>query len=96
MIHFHRMHLVTWRKDVTGEGSQNYMNNQLLIAGNSIIYRFCLQEVIEGLNIQPDGIYVDCTFGGGGHSKAILGKLSEKGKLVAFDQDEDARKKSAG
>jgi 16S rRNA (cytosine1402-N4)-methyltransferase len=40
----------------------------------------------------PDGIYVDCTFGGGGHSKAILGLLSEKGKLVAFDQDGDARK----
>ncbi len=51
-----------------------------------------LDEVIEGLNIRPDGIYVDCTFGGGGHSKAILAKLSEKGKLVAFDQDDDARK----
>lgn len=51
-----------------------------------------LDEVIDGLNIQPDGIYVDCTFGGGGHSKAILAKLSEKGKLVAFDQDDDARK----
>lgn len=51
-----------------------------------------LNEVIEGLNIQPDGIYVDCTFGGGGHSKAILQKLSAKGKLVAFDQDDDARK----
>ena len=49
-------------------------------------------EVIKGLNIQPDGIYVDCTFGGGGHSKAILEKLSAKGKLVAFDQDEDAKK----
>jgi len=51
-----------------------------------------LHEVLEGLNIQPDGIYVDCTFGGGGHSKAILEKLSSKGKLVAFDQDDDARK----
>ncbi len=51
-----------------------------------------LDEVIEGLQIQPDGIYVDCTFGGGGHSKAILEKLSVKGKLVAFDQDDDARK----
>jgi 16S rRNA (cytosine1402-N4)-methyltransferase len=49
-------------------------------------------EVIDGLNLRPDGIYVDCTFGGGGHSKAILAKLSEKGKLVAFDQDDDARK----
>ncbi len=51
-----------------------------------------LDEVIDGLNIQPDGIYVDCTFGGGGHSKAILERLSAKGKLVAFDQDDDARK----
>ena len=51
-----------------------------------------LNEVIEGLHIQPDGVYVDCTFGGGGHSKAILERLSAKGKLFAFDQDEDARK----
>lgn len=51
-----------------------------------------LNEVIESLNIQPGGTYVDCTFGGGGHSKAILEKLSAKGKLIAFDQDDDARK----
>ena len=51
-----------------------------------------LKETIEGLKIQPDGIYVDCTFGGGGHSKAILEQLSSRGKLVAFDQDDDARK----
>ncbi len=51
-----------------------------------------LTETIESLNINPDGIYVDCTFGGGGHSKAILEKLSANGKLVAFDQDDDARK----
>ena len=50
-----------------------------------------LNEVIEGLHINPDGIYVDCTFGGGGHAKAILEKLSAKGKLVAFDQDEAAK-----
>src|SRR5687768_12753807 len=50
-----------------------------------------LNEVIESLDIRPDGIYVDCTFGGGGHSRAILEKLNEKGKLVAFDQDADAR-----
>ena len=49
-----------------------------------------LQECIEGLDIQPGGIYVDVTFGGGGHSKAILEKLGEKGILVAFDQDQDA------
>ncbi len=51
-----------------------------------------LNETIEGLHIKPDGIYVDCTFGGGGHSKLILEKLSTEGKLIAFDQDEDARK----
>jgi 16S rRNA (cytosine1402-N4)-methyltransferase len=51
-----------------------------------------LAETIDGLNINPDGIYVDCTFGGGGHSKAILSTLSKSGKLVAFDQDEDAKK----
>jgi 16S rRNA (cytosine1402-N4)-methyltransferase len=51
-----------------------------------------LKEVIESLQIKPDGIYVDCTFGGGGHSKAILEKLGPKGKLVAFDQDKEALK----
>ncbi len=51
-----------------------------------------LREAIEGLNIKADGVYVDCTFGGGGHSRAILERLNENGILVAFDQDEDARK----
>lgn len=51
-----------------------------------------LNEVLEGLAIKPDGIYVDVTFGGGGHSRAILEKLNAKGKLVAFDQDEDAKR----
>ncbi len=51
-----------------------------------------LMETIDGLKIAPGGIYVDCTFGGGGHSKGILEKLGVNGKLVAFDQDEDARK----
>lgn len=50
-----------------------------------------LQEVISALNIKPDGIYVDCTFGGGGHSGEILKHLNLKGKLLAFDQDADAR-----
>lgn len=49
-------------------------------------------ETLEGLNIQPDGVYVDCTFGGGGHSRGILERLSKKGKLIAFDQDADAQK----
>lgn len=51
-----------------------------------------LHESIEGLNIQPDGFYVDVTFGGGGHSKEILNRLGKKGKLIAFDQDEDAER----
>ncbi len=51
-----------------------------------------LKEAIEGLNIQPDAVYVDCTFGGGGHSRAILQHLSNKGKLIVFDQDEAAKK----
>lgn len=50
-----------------------------------------LQEVISGLNIRPDGVYVDCTFGGGGHSREILRHLDDKGKLFAFDQDADAQ-----
>lgn len=51
-----------------------------------------LQEAIKGLQIKPGGVYVDCTFGGGGHSRAILQHLNDKGALFAFDQDEDARK----
>ena len=49
-----------------------------------------LDPSIEGLNIRPDGVYVDVTFGGGGHSKAILNKLNENGRLFGFDQDSDA------
>lgn len=51
-----------------------------------------LNECLAALNIKSDGIYVDCTFGGGGHSQAILQQLNENGKLIVFDQDEDARK----
>ncbi len=49
-----------------------------------------LKETVDGLNINPDGVYVDVTFGGGGHSREILSRLSDKGRLFAFDQDEDA------
>jgi 16S rRNA (cytosine1402-N4)-methyltransferase len=52
-----------------------------------------LNETIEGLNINPDGIYVDCTMGGAGHSSEILKRLSNKGKLYCFDQDDYAIKK---
>jgi 16S rRNA (cytosine1402-N4)-methyltransferase len=49
-----------------------------------------LDEAVEGLNIKPEGVYVDCTLGGAGHSSLILSKLGENGKLIAFDQDETA------
>jgi len=49
-----------------------------------------LQEVIDNLQIRPDGTYVDATFGGGGHSRAILSQLGPNGRLLVFDQDEDA------
>ncbi|MBP3850025.1 MAG: 16S rRNA (cytosine(1402)-N(4))-methyltransferase RsmH [Prevotella sp.] len=51
-----------------------------------------LKESVDGLDIQPDGIYVDVTFGGGGHSKEILSRLGKKGQLYSFDQDADAEK----
>jgi len=49
-----------------------------------------LSETVEGLNIKEDGVYVDVTFGGGGHSRKILESLGPKGRLIAFDQDKDA------
>ncbi|WP_438963644.1 16S rRNA (cytosine(1402)-N(4))-methyltransferase RsmH [Winogradskyella sp.] len=49
-----------------------------------------LKETVDGLNIKPEGIYVDVTFGGGGHSKELLSRLGKDGKLFAFDQDKDA------
>ncbi len=50
-----------------------------------------LKESVEGLNVKPNGVYVDVTFGGGGHSREILKRLNENGKLFAFDQDPDAQ-----
>lgn len=49
-----------------------------------------LTEAVDGLNIKPNGVYVDVTFGGGGHSHEILKRLNKQGKLIAFDQDKDA------
>ncbi|MDD4199075.1 MAG: 16S rRNA (cytosine(1402)-N(4))-methyltransferase RsmH [Paludibacter sp.] len=49
-----------------------------------------LAETIDGLNIKPEGVYVDCTFGGGGHAREVLKRLGKNGKLLGFDQDEDA------
>ncbi|MFM1794660.1 MAG: hypothetical protein RL642_1045 [Bacteroidota bacterium] len=50
-----------------------------------------LKEAVDALSIKPDGVYVDCTFGGGGHSREILSRLNENGRLFAFDQDPDAK-----
>ena len=50
-----------------------------------------LKETVDGLNIKPDGVYVDVTFGGGGHSREILSRLGPNGRLFGFDQDEDAQ-----
>src|SRR5215218_8240213 len=50
-----------------------------------------LDEVLENLQVKPDGVYVDCTFGGGGHSRGILERLNKDGRLIAFDQDTDAQ-----
>lgn len=50
-----------------------------------------LKETVEGLKIEPGGVYVDCTLGGGGHARAILKQLGPSGKLIAFDQDADAQ-----
>lgn len=53
-----------------------------------------LKETVDGLNVNPDGVYVDVTFGGGGHSREIMKRLGVNGRLFAFDQDEDALKNS--
>ena len=51
------------------------------------------KECITALNIDPQGVYVDATFGGGGHSTLILNALGDNGRLLGFDQDEDAKSK---
>ncbi len=75
-----------WRSDSrTRENAKATSKNQMY--HNPVL----LEECLDGLDIQPEGVYVDVTFGGGGHSKAILARLGEKGRLFAFDQDPDAR-----
>ena len=64
------------------------MNSEL----NTYHVPVMLAECLDGLNIKPDGVYVDLTFGGGGHSRAILERLGEGGHLYSFDQDLDAMK----
>lgn len=68
--------------------------NSVTLPGSGLIYHTpaLLNETIEGLDIKPHGVYVDVTFGGGGHSREILKHLGKTGKLIGFDQDEDAVK----
>src|SRR5687767_9667122 len=58
--------------------------------GNSYHIPVLLQQTVDGLITNPDGVYADVTYGGGGHSQEILKRLTQKGKLYAFDQDEEA------
>ena len=69
------------------------MKKEKAITSSTSVYHLpvLLNEVIDNLSIHPSGVYVDCTFGGGGHARAILERLDSEGKLVAFDQDADAR-----
>jgi 16S rRNA (cytosine1402-N4)-methyltransferase len=68
-------------------------NRRSEIVNQAISYHVpvLFHETIEALNIKPNGVYVDCTFGGGGHSRGILERLDKRGKLIAFDQDADAQ-----
>ncbi|MEM8507501.1 MAG: 16S rRNA (cytosine(1402)-N(4))-methyltransferase RsmH [Bacteroidota bacterium] len=70
---------------------KKYRNRYLIAVENSGYHQpVLLEAAVAGLDIQKEGVYVDVTFGGGGHSRKILEQLGEKGRLIAFDQDEDA------
>lgn len=75
-------------------GDSNKIVKSTLSVDSSVTYHVpvMLQEAIDGLAVKPSGVYVDCTFGGGGHSKEILKRLGKDGKLFVFDQDTEARK----
>ena len=74
------------------EQSNSQVENASSLSNNGSSYHVpvLFSEVIEGLNIKTDGTYVDCTFGGGGHSRGILEMLGKEGRLIAFDQDANA------
>jgi 16S rRNA (cytosine1402-N4)-methyltransferase len=68
-------------------------NSQLPFSNNEAYHvPVLLNETLDGLQIKPDGIYVDCTLGGGGHASGLLKRLNEHGRLFAFDQDADAKR----
>ena len=81
--------MVDMSKQASNERSTMQQSNNSAIHYHTPVL---LNEAIEGLNIKPNGIYVDCTFGGGGHSRAILQQLDENGRLYVFDQDAAAKK----
>ena len=64
----------------------------MIVTAETYHVQVLLKESIDGLAIQPDGVYVDTTYGGGGHSSEILRRLGPKGRLYGFDQDLDAEK----
>lgn len=66
------------------------INDSNALVGSSYHVPVLYHEVLEGLHISADGVYIDCTFGGGGHSKGILQQLANNGRLIVFDQDADA------
>lgn len=66
------------------------MQNEIVITAGSYHVPALLKESVDGLNVQPNGTYVDVTFGGGGHSREIMRRLGKEGHLLAFDQDMDA------
>ncbi len=87
------------KKTAKLEGNENIYEDELLLTnGSNGHYSVLLEETVDALNIDPDGIYVDCTLGGGGHSERILKKLCEKdgkGKLYSFDRDSYAIEKAS-
>ena len=82
---------MSMKKEIESK-SINQLTNQPVNQLTNYHIPVLLHETIAGLNIKPDGIYVDCTFGGGGHSRAVLEHLNENGRLYVFDQDADAKK----
>lgn len=72
------------------QAEAHHMDSQQEGAGSDYHVPVLYQECMEALQVQPGGIYVDCTYGGGGHSRGILQRLGQEGRLIAFDQDADA------
>ncbi|MET0393955.1 MAG: 16S rRNA (cytosine(1402)-N(4))-methyltransferase RsmH [Chitinophagaceae bacterium] len=83
---------MSWQKEETCHERRGNPSSSVRSMNDGYHIPVLLRESIEGLHIRPDGVYVDCTFGGGGHSGVILEKLGPHGKLIAFDQDDDARR----